>query len=153
MLLFYFEEKLIFLLLKLEHQNLLFSARIQSRTNPGTYDLYFPNRDNMLADTDLLNTFAKGNKNNKRGRARIRPRVCRACDIINRRYMRRISLIYARNCSARGYNTTQHDSIAADEKSRINSSLFITLETLAVIRHLFFILSSLAATTAAVASY
>lgn len=49
--------------------------------------------------------------------------------------------------------TTQHDSIAADEKSRINSSLFITLETLAAIRHLFFILSSLAATTAAVASY
>jgi len=45
------------------------------------------------------------------------------------------------------------DSITAGEKSRINSGLFITLETLAVIRHLFFILSSLAATTAAVADY
>lgn len=75
----------------------------------------------------------------------MRESFIRAYDIINRRYMGSLM----REIAVRGI----HDSITADEKSHINSSLFITLETLAVIRHLFFILSSLAATTTAVASY
>lgn len=85
---------------------------------------------------EVINTIVK---------RRARESFIRAYDIINRRYTGSLM----REIAARGI----HDSITADEKSRINSSLFITLETLAVIRHLFFILSSLAATTTAVASY
>lgn len=100
----------------------------------------FPFRDNMpiyrMRLHEIINTIAE---------RRARESFIRAYDIINRHYTGSLM----REIAVRGI----HDSITADEKSCINSSLFITLETLAVIRHLFFILSSLAATTTAVASY
>lgn len=57
-------------------------------------------------DTDLLNTFVKGNKNNSRSVARANRAFVRVCDIINRRYMRYPLYMYmCENASARIYTT------------------------------------------------
>lgn len=117
----------------------MFVSKLEETTIPYA-QFIFRIRDNMpiyrMRSHEVINTIVK---------RRARELFIRTYDIINRRYTGSLM----REIAVRGI----HDSITADEKSRINSSLFITLETLAVIRHLFFILSSLAATTTAVAGY